>query len=444
MAPGLISRILLTAFGFHLTTSVFAGVYIEQNCFSQTLIDECIASGSIKSIYLYDKIEKSDLDKIVSIATQLPLEKSFPKVILNSDGGNLSAAMSIGRLLRLRQASVETHDIFDPTKTPMCYSACVLVAAGAIERNLDTIGLHSGYLKKRTKGEKFEPTELNPATIELVNSYYKEMGINPEIIEIEKNTPFNKMTFFDFELEAPLERQKIYQLGFRMRGSDARDVERLGVRARIKKESTGSLDDLASRNDPEAQYQLGFNMLHGINGWQKSTHRGLAWLNKAADQGQTVALHTLAVTYAFGYEGVEINKKTAYEYYLRAAKLGHAGSQNNLGWAYYKGDGVDKNLFEAIYWITKATDSGDYFSYGSLGAIRLQTDVFVRDDVETYKWLKLGTDLMPAGNSKVEDLKSLDEVRSRMTVSQVQQAEQLVKNWKPLFQSENQMRDKDD
>jgi TPR repeat protein len=437
-------RVAAGAFLLMVTAPAFAGLLAQPNCFTDENPANCVAAGKIESIYIYDTIEQRDFEKIAYIASQLPQDKLFPKVILNSDGGSLSAGIGIGRILRWRRASVETHDIFMPDRSPMCYSACVVIAAGAVERNLDTIGIHSGHTRERIKGEQYKRSNLADETKKRLHQYYIEMGINPEIIEIENATPTEKMTYFDFVLEKPLEQQKIYQLGFRMRGADATDIKRLGLRSENRKESTGSLDDLAAKNNSHAQYQLGYNFLYGLQGWRKNVPLGLGWLNKSADQDNVFALHTLATIYSFGYEGIEIDEKKAIPYYLRAAKLGHGQSQNNLAWSYYKGEGVEKNIFEAIYWATKATERGDYFSYGSLGAIRYQTDGFVRDDIETYKWLKLGTDLMPTGDARDGDLKLLAELKSRMTEDQIRQGDELVKAWKPLVQSQSQMRDKND
>lgn len=427
-----------------LSSPAFAGLLMQPNCLTEETPANCIAAGKVERIYIYDTIEQRDFEMMAYIASQLPQDRSFPKVILNSDGGSLSAGIGIGRILRWRRASVETHDIFSPNRSPMCYSACVVIAAGAVDRNLDTIGIHSGYTRERIKGEQYKRLDLPDETTKRLHQYYIEMGINPEVIEIEKATPHEKMTYFDFVLEKPLEEQKIHQLGFRMRGADETDIKRLGLRSKNRKESTGSLDDLAAKNDAHAQYQLGYNMLYGLQGWRKNAPLGLAWLNKAADQNNVSALHTLATTYSFGHEGVEVDEKRAIPYYLRAAKLGYGPSQNNLAWSYYKGEGIEKNLFEAIYWATKATERGDYFSYGTLGAIRFQTDGFVRDDVETYKWLKLGTDMMPTGDSRDGDLKLLAELKSRMTDNQIKQGDELVKAWKPLVQPQSQMRDRND
>ncbi len=427
-----------------MTFPAVAGVLVEPNCFAEKHIINCIAEGKIERIYIFDEILDKDFETIALIATQLPSDKKFPKVILNSDGGYIDPAMGIGRILRWRKASVETHDLFSPDRSPMCFSACVILAAGAVERNLDVIGLHSGYTSRRIKKEVYERGDLAAETKERIKSYYREMGINDEINEIEEKTPNNKMEYYFFILEQPLERQKIHQLGFRTRGSDAIDVERLGKRKEASKWSSGSLNQVAKTGDVDAQYKLGRAALDGADGWGKNIDAALLWLNRAADQSHAPALHMLGFIFSNGVDGVEIDKAKAVSYYLRAAKLGYGGSQNNLAWAYFKGDGVDKNLYEAIYWATKATERGDYFSYGSLGAIRLDTDVFVRDDVETYKWLKLGTDLMPEGNAKASDLSLLEKVKSRMSEEQIKEGDKLVKDWKPLQQSQSQMRDKDD
>ncbi|MFQ5544692.1 MAG: tetratricopeptide repeat protein [Acidiferrobacterales bacterium] len=49
----------------------------------------------------------------------------------------------------------------------------------------------------------------------------------------------------------------------------------------------------------------------------------------------------------------------AFRWYLRAAVLGHAGAQYNLGLMCLKGEGVSKNAFAGINWIELAADNGD-------------------------------------------------------------------------------------
>jgi TPR repeat protein len=421
----------------------FSSVLLLPKCPQTMKMNECIYEGKIDTIYIFDEIHPKDLEIISYFSSQLPINKRFPDIVLNSDGGSIDAAIGIGRILRWRNASVVTRDLFLPDRIPLCFSACVLLAAGATDRNLDIIGLHSGYSEKRVK-KNYEKAPLSQKTNERIQNYYSEMGIPSEIIEIENRIPFNQMEYFVFKLDAPLERQKIHQLGFRMRGSNAEDVSRIGKWLEVERWSNGSLNQAAKSGNAEAQFRLGQNALDGRNGWARNSAAALLWLNKAADQNHIHALHLLGVVYSNGSDDIAIDKKKAAEYYLRAAKLGNGNSQNNLAWAYYKGDGVDKNLYEAVYWATKATERGNHFSYGSLGAIRFETDAFVRDDKETYMWLKLGTDFMPEGNARQSDLGLLNRLKERMTKDKIKEADMLVDEWKPLYQSKDQMADKDD
>jgi hypothetical protein len=208
-------RIFCISVGLILINQASASVFVQPDCFRAENPGNCIAAGKIEKIYIYDTIQPRDVDLITFIATQLPQDALFPSVVLNSDGGNLVAAIGIGRLLRFRKASVITGDIFDPQNPAICYSACVVVAAGAVTRNLDVVGIHSGYYEEQ-KNEQKQYRSLSIETESRLHSYYLEMGINSEIIEIEKRTPFNEMTYFFFDPNAPLEGQKIYQLGFRM------------------------------------------------------------------------------------------------------------------------------------------------------------------------------------------------------------------------------------
>ncbi len=66
--------------------------------------------------------------------------------------------------------------------------------------------------------------------------------------------------------------------------------------------------------------------------------------------------------------------KKAFDWSLRAAKLGHTESQANLGIMYYYGDGVDKNINESIKWYTVSANDGFENSQYALGIIHLQKE----------------------------------------------------------------------
>jgi hypothetical protein len=81
----------------------------------------------------YEKL-KSLIDKIRSQREKLNFEWDNVFVYIDSPGGSVEAAMAIGRLLRKEQAyiSIGYQPLF---QEGVCYSACVLVFAGAVGRD---------------------------------------------------------------------------------------------------------------------------------------------------------------------------------------------------------------------------------------------------------------------------------------------------------------------
>lgn len=78
---------------------------------------------------------------------------------------------------------------------------------------------------------------------------------------------------------------------------------------------------------------------------------------KATNQGDVNAQYILGLCYFYG-NGVEKDLSEAVKWYRKAAVQGFADAQYNLGICYYNGDGVEKNLSEAVVWFRKAADQG--------------------------------------------------------------------------------------
>ena len=74
---------------------------------------------------------------------------------------------------------------------------------------------------------------------------------------------------------------------------------------------------------------------------------------EAAELGQEVAMHNLAVYYD------KSNSELAFKYYKMAAEQGFAISQRSLGICYWQGDGVAKDKVVALEWFEKALENGD-------------------------------------------------------------------------------------
>lgn len=81
-------------------------------------------------------------------------------------------------------------------------------------------------------------------------------------------------------------------------------------------------------------------------------------LKNKAEQGNAEAQYSLGVCYRCG-DGVEKNLEEAIKWYKKAAEQGYARAQHNLGICYYNGDGVIQNNVKALAWVSAAYANGD-------------------------------------------------------------------------------------
>lgn len=102
-----------------------------------------------------------------------------PMVTISSEGGDVDAAIRIGRDLRRSEAflsSIGPHAI--------CYSACVFIAAGAVERFVQDVGIHRPYFSDLNAETLVEADQRYKHVMIIVNDYLKEMNINDEVFQI--------------------------------------------------------------------------------------------------------------------------------------------------------------------------------------------------------------------------------------------------------------------
>jgi ATP-dependent protease ClpP protease subunit len=99
---------------------------------------------------------------------------------INSNGGNVVAAMAIGRLLRKENAWLGINGV--------CISACVLILAGAIDRQIakdGQVGIHRPYLS--TNPQKPLTTDQVKAAYSLMlkelRAYLREMNVSSRLAD---------------------------------------------------------------------------------------------------------------------------------------------------------------------------------------------------------------------------------------------------------------------
>ena len=77
----------------------------------------------------------------------------------------------------------------------------------------------------------------------------------------------------------------------------------------------------------------------------------------------------LAWQYGEGIGGKERDRAKAAMHYRLCAEQGHKIAQNNLGNAYYLGDGVARDPARAAYWFEKAAAQGYKLAQCNLGGM---------------------------------------------------------------------------
>ena len=391
MKPALfLSTFLVILIQTFAVTNCLAYPIVAPECKADPV--KCARDGRLTAVEIYGVIGYEDQRFFDDIDEAIPADKPFPKVFVDSQGGSGAVGEAIGRILRKRHATVEGGSPFIPETIVECTSACVFVAAGATTRWLNHVGIHQGHYI-RYKGPKYwynEPvgTEQTEQNIK----YFVEVGIDPEIGNIIRSTPSDQLSDFYYTPKEPSTEQTIVKLGFHMDGTPTDTVVKMPVteddyfNARNMR-ITNAID----YGSNQAIYDRSQSLLRSINGQEPDYAEAIKWFEIGASRDDPHSLHMLGY-YALYGKGMISDPKKSAEYYLRAAKLVYSGSQNNVGWAYYKGDGINRSIPDAVFWITRSADQGEPFAYGSLCEMHAAGDAFAKDDIEAFKWCRLAVD----------------------------------------------------
>ena len=82
-----------------------------------------------------------------------------------------------------------------------------------------------------------------------------------------------------------------------------------------------------------------------------------AWADKDVESVENTRM--AAAEYEHGRNGVKQDFKQAFDLYCRAALSGDAESAYSLGFMYFNGRGVSRDLSLAVHWFMRAADFGD-------------------------------------------------------------------------------------
>lgn len=90
-------------------------------------------------------------------------------------------------------------------------------------------------------------------------------------------------------------------------------------------------------------------------------------LNRASFHGNADASFRLGCFWHFGEAGLAVDFNKAREFYRRAASCGSDRAAYNLGCLFDKGNGVERDAWEATKWFTVAANAGNANAQNALG-----------------------------------------------------------------------------
>lgn len=115
---------------------------------------------------------------------------------------------------------------------------------------------------------------------------------------------------------------------------------------------------------------------------------GLDRLKEAIEKGNVVAMMLMGRIYAtdLGFFGAKQDYAMAKDWYKKAADLGFAPAQYEVGNCYYFGHGVEKSYTEALRWYHLAADKGDAQAMNTIGDCYLMASGIDRDPSSAFRW----------------------------------------------------------
>jgi hypothetical protein len=116
---------------------------------------------------------------------------------------------------------------------------------------------------------------------------------------------------------------------------------------------------------------------------------------------------------------------TAIREYTQAAEHGHVGAQIAVGYMYETGRGVSQDYSKAAAWYRRAAEHGDEVAQVLLGRMYKEGLGVPQDDVRAYAWYNVAAAQSQTG----EGIPGRDLIASRMTPSQLQEAQALSREY---------------
>lgn len=204
--------------------------------------------------------------------------------------------------------------------------------------------------------------------------------------------------------------------------------------------------DLAKEGNVIAQSKLGSLYYMGA-GVPEDNHKALEFFQQAGEGGNLGAMASAGMMLLYGQGGVPKNTALALQWYKKAAEKGLVRAQVSLAQLYYDGKLVTQDYSLAAQWFERAARQGDQSAQSQLANMYESGTGVPQDFLLAYFWDNLAASrpLPPSDaaggllrglaevNRKLQ-AESRDRLQSKLTPSQLAEAQQMSRLWKPILE----------
>jgi hypothetical protein len=189
------------------------------------------------------------------------------------------------------------------------------------------------------------------------------------------------------------------------------------------------MPDLTNIETGETQFRLAEAYIRGFEGSECDWHLASALYEKCANLGNVEAQFRLGCMYSEETDPqfIKIDYEKAAKWMLMAAENKHEEAYSELGWMYYRGDGVQEDDKEAEKWLLKAADNGERNVSYALGRIYSSGAGVPTNKIKAYMWLWIsqqGREFI--GQQDMEEIVSLKQT---MSPEDIEKAVALADDW---------------
>ncbi|MBU2719750.1 sel1 repeat family protein [Acidithiobacillus ferridurans] len=149
-----------------------------------------------------------------------------------------------------------------------------------------------------------------------------------------------------------------------------------------------AIENAVEHGNASMENRFGSSYYSGI-GEPQDTKTAMKLWKKAAALGYAKAENNLGNAYYYGIFGVPKNYAKAAHWYEIAAAQDNIKAETNLGRAYVKGYGVQQNYAKAIYWFKKAAAHGYSRAEYHLGNAYYSGHGVPQNTMTAIKWWKM-------------------------------------------------------